>query len=99
MCITIKPGLMVRIKQFGGPRPPMPLPLESGFSATNLYEIVGLHVPSESGEAYCVLVNDLGQLWFISNRHLQVCPENSGLKTGVNQPPNRSTPILEDAPD
>lgn len=95
MCVTIRPGLMVRIKQFSGPRPPMPLPLESGFSATNLYEIVGLHCPSESGEAYCILVNDLGQLWFISNRHLQVCPDSSGLAMGTNRPPQAAAPVFD----
>ncbi len=77
----------------------MPLPLESGFSPTGLYEILGLHVPSESGEAYCILVNDLGQLWFISNRHLQVCPDSSGLRNGVNAHPASRTPLLDDAPD
>ena len=73
MSCYIQPGVRVRIHQFEGARPPMPLPLESGFSPERTYEILGLHCPSESGEAYLILVNDAGQLWFISNRHVQVC--------------------------
>jgi hypothetical protein len=70
--IYVKPNIRVKIKQYGGPRPPAPLPLESGFSDDKEYEIVGIHCPSETAEAYCILVNDDNQLWFISNRHLEV---------------------------
>lgn len=75
MAVYIKPGVMVKINQFEGPRAPHPLPLESGFTAGRLYEILGMHCASESSEAFCIMANDLGQMWFISNRHLQVvCP-------------------------
>ena len=76
MAVYIRPGVMVRINQFDGPRSPQPLPLQSGFSTGKLYEILGLQCMSESSEAFCIMANDLGQLWFISNRHLQVCQES-----------------------
>jgi len=72
MSVYIKPGIKVKINQFSGPRHPMPLPLESGFSEDKEYEILGIHCASETSEAYCILVNDLNQIWFISNRHLAV---------------------------
>ncbi|MER3495774.1 MAG: hypothetical protein C4320_02495 [Armatimonadota bacterium] len=72
MAVYIKSGVMIRIRQFEGARAPQPLPLENGFSTGRLYEILGMHCASESSEAYCILANDDGQLWFISNRHVQV---------------------------
>jgi hypothetical protein len=70
--IYIQPHLFVRIEQYGGDRAPQPLPLESGFSKDRVYEILGIHTPSETAEAYLVLRNDRDELWFISNRHVRV---------------------------
>lgn len=75
MSIYIKPGIYVKIHQYEGPRSPLPLPLDNGFSEGNTYEILGIYSASETSEAYCILVNDLNQLWFISNRHLEVTSE------------------------
>lgn len=72
MSCFLQPGLRVRIEQLDGQHAPRPLPLENGFSMDKVYEPVGLHCPSESGEAYLILVNDRDELWFISNRHLRV---------------------------
>jgi hypothetical protein len=72
MSAYIKLGVMVKIKQLDGKHAPRPLPLENNFSPDKSYEIIGIHCPSETAEAYCILVNDLNQIWFISNRHLEV---------------------------
>jgi len=72
MSLYIRPGVKVKINQYSGPKPPYPLPLDSGFSLNNEYEILGMHCASETSEAFCILVNDLNQIWFISNRHLIV---------------------------
>jgi len=72
MSAYIRPNVFVRIEQADGKFAPRPLPLENGFSNDRDYEILGLHCPSESGEAYCILRNDRDEIWFISNRHLRV---------------------------
>lgn len=71
MSCYLRPGLKVRVEQLDGQHAPRPLPLENGFSQERIYEPVGLHCPSESGEAYLILVNDHDEIWFISNRHLR----------------------------
>jgi hypothetical protein len=72
MSVYIKSGVKVKINQIKTQNAPRPLPLESNFSTDKEYEVIGLHCPSETSEAYCILVNDLNQIWFISNRHLIV---------------------------
>jgi hypothetical protein len=73
MSVYIKPGIKVKINQLETKFAPAPKPLENNFSSDKEYEIVGIHCPSETSEAYCILINDLNQIWFISNRHLIVC--------------------------
>ena len=49
----------------------MPRPLDSGFSTASAYRVLGLHAPSETGEAYFILSNDRDEVWFVSNRHFR----------------------------
>lgn len=49
----------------------MPLPLKSGFSTGCAYRVLGIHAPSETGEAYFILSNDRDEVWFVSNRHFR----------------------------
>lgn len=72
MSTYIRPNVFVTIEQLEGKFAPRPLPLENNFTASQQYEVLGLHCPSESGEAYCILKNDVDQMWFISNRHLRI---------------------------
>lgn len=68
--IDFERGLYVRISELtNGPRP---FPLQSGFSDNVAYRVIGIYNPSESGECWFVLANDLDQMWFISQRHLRV---------------------------
>lgn len=73
MSVWIRENVFVRIEQLESEHAPRPMPLESGFSEGQEYEILGLHCPSESAEAYCILKNDRDEMWFISNRHLRIC--------------------------
>lgn len=57
---------------------PPPLPLVSGFSKENLYRVLGVYSPSETSEAYLILVNDADQIWFISNRHMRFAKLDPG---------------------
>lgn len=72
MNVYIKSGVKVIINQIDTKFAPQPKPLENNFSEGKEYEIIGLYCPSETSEAFCILVNDLNQIWFISNRHLKV---------------------------
>jgi hypothetical protein len=67
--LTFEPGLYVRIDQIDNDRAPQPLPLASGFTEGAAYRVVGMHRPSETGEAYLMLVNDRDEIWFVSNKH------------------------------
>lgn len=67
----LKAGIMVRIEQLSGDRAPVPLPLSSGFSIDKEYEIMGMWTPSESADAFAVLINDFDQIWYICTRHLR----------------------------
>lgn len=49
----------------------MPLPLQSGFSLDRLYRVVGVYNANESSDAFFILPNDRGELWFICQRHLR----------------------------
>ncbi len=69
--LTIHPDLFVVVQQADGPRAPRPLPLESGFSVGCAYRVLGVHAPSETGEAYFILSNDRDEVWFVSNRHFR----------------------------
>lgn len=72
MSVYIVPGVKVKVKQYAGLNPPHPLPLSNGFREEKEYVIIGMHCASETSEAYCILVNDYNQMWFISNRHLEI---------------------------
>lgn len=72
MSIYIQPNLYVRIQQMTGERAPQPLPMANGFSDDRVYEVLGIHTPSETAEAYLILKNDRDEIWFISNRHVRV---------------------------
>lgn len=72
MSIFLRNDVKVRIEQMKGENAPRPLPLISGFNAESEYLVLGLHCPSESGEAFCILKNDRDEMWFISNRHLRI---------------------------
>ena len=72
MSAYLQEELWVVVHEFEGPNAPCPKPLASGFSPEKAYRVLGLHCPSETSEAYFVLCNDRGELWFISNRHFRV---------------------------
>jgi len=72
MNVYIKSGVKVIINQIDTKFAPHPKPLDNNFSENKEYEIIGLYCPSETSEAFCILVNDINQIWFISNRHLIV---------------------------
>jgi hypothetical protein len=72
MSIYIQPKVYVRIEEFPGDNAPRPLPLRSGFSEDRHSEVLGIHTPSESAEAFLILKNDRDEMWFISNRHCRI---------------------------
>jgi len=69
--VSIVDALFVVVNQMAGERAPRPLPLANGFSEGMAYRILGLHTPSETGEAYLILSNDRDEIWFVSNRHFR----------------------------
>ena len=77
--VYFTPGLTVRIEPYLGPNAPVPQPLLNGFSIGKAYTVVGMHLPSESGECWLGLVNDRDELWWISNRHVRVVSIGSGV--------------------
>lgn len=79
MSIYIKPNVKVRIEEMEGEHAPRPLPLRSGFSRDKEYEVLGIHTPSETAEAWLILKNDRDEMWFISNRHVRI------VSTGAQQ--------------
>jgi hypothetical protein len=70
--LWLESGHYVRIEEMANG--PQPLPLKSGFSKGMAYRVIGVFNPSETAEAYMILVNDQDETWFISNRHLRMCP-------------------------
>jgi hypothetical protein len=81
--ISIADALFVVVKEMPGERAPRPLPLSSGFSEHVAYRILGVHSPSETGEAYLILSNDRDKIWFVSNRHFrtwELRPASSALR-------------------
>ena len=67
--IDYERGLYIRIQELdNGPRP---LPLNSGFSRDRSYRVLGLYNPSETGECWLILSNDIDQIWHISQRHVR----------------------------
>ncbi len=84
MSTYIRPGVKVTIHQMEGEFAPRPLPLENDFSSDKEYEVMGLHCPSETSEAYLILINDKDQMWFISNRHVRVVREEPPLHHSRN---------------
>lgn len=85
--ISIVDALFVVVQQMGGERAPRPLPLSSGFSEGVAYRILGLHSPSETGEAYLILSNDREEIWFVSNRHfrtLDLRPDTTALRLNLS---------------
>ena len=79
--ITIESDLYVVIREMGGEHSPQPRPLANGFSENVAYRVVGLSTPSETSEAYLILVNDREEIWFISNRHVRM----HGVFAGINK--------------
>jgi len=79
--IGFESGIYVRVDTC--PKAPPPLPLTNGFSEDRAYRVIGIFNPSETSEAYLILVNNQDQIWFISNRHLRFvkldprCPHSS----------------------
>jgi hypothetical protein len=70
--VNIDPRLYVAIVPFEGPHAPVPHPVEHGrFDPDRIYKVIGTYNASETSEAYFTLVNDEGQIWYISNRHLR----------------------------
>ncbi|WP_235610439.1 hypothetical protein [Deinococcus aerius] len=69
--LAFHPQMFVRVEQLEGPRAPVPRPLDSGFSTDRLYRVLGIYNPSETSDAYFILPNDRGELWFICQRHLR----------------------------
>jgi len=65
MSLYFKDGLKVRISQLDGDNAPRPLPLSSGFTEASIYEVLGMHIPAETGEAWLILKNDRDEMWFI----------------------------------
>ena len=93
--ISIADALFVVVKELGGDRAPRPLPLSSGFSEGVAYRILGVHSPSETGEAYLILSNDRDEIWFISNRHFrtwEMRPETRALRMPLGQGAPTSLP-------
>lgn len=73
--VLLRPGLRVRVEELKGPFAPHPRPLENGFSPGREYDVWGVYNPSETAEAYALLVNDRDELWFIPTRHLRAAGE------------------------
>ena len=81
--ISIVESLFVVVHQMEGERAPRPQPLPNGFSEQTAYRVLGVHSPSETGEAYLILSNDRDEIWFISNRHFrtwELHPETTALR-------------------
>lgn len=87
MSIYIRPNLYVTIKQLETDHAPRPLPLESGFQENKAYEILGVHAPSESAEAWLILKNDRDEMWFIANRHCRLVEEPALRQGGCRESP------------
>jgi hypothetical protein len=50
-----------------------PTPEEAGLSETQMYLVLNVHDNGEmNSEAYFSVINDAGQVWFVSNRHFVV---------------------------
>ena len=51
------------------------------------YGFMGVHSPSETGEAYFILSNDRDEVWFIANRHFrtwELRPETNALRLALS---------------
>lgn len=48
-----------------------PRPTKVGFRADAVYDVLGMADFSETSEAYVILANDDGAIYFISNRHVR----------------------------
>lgn len=51
------------------------------------YRILGIHSPSETGEAYLIVSNDRDEIWFVSNRHfrtLDLRPDTAALRLSLS---------------
>jgi len=86
--ISITDALFVVVKEMEGERAPRPLPLSSGFSEHVAYRVLGVHSPSETGEAYLILSNDRDEIWFVSNRHFrtwELRPGNPALRMPLSR--------------
>lgn len=68
--MMIESGVYVRIQELENG--PTPFPLRSGFNSATAYRAIGMFNPSETSDAYYILVNDRLETWFICNRHVRV---------------------------
>ncbi len=68
---AIENDLFVVIRQMQGDRSPQPRALQYGLSEDLAYRVLRLQRVSETSEAYLILANDRGEVWFISNKHLR----------------------------
>ena len=84
--VTIESGLFLKVQELeNGPKP---FPLQSGFSHSNAYRVLGLYNPSETSEAYFILANDRDEIWFISNKHFRVVglfPDNHNFRLALTE--------------
>ncbi|HWD38860.1 MAG TPA: hypothetical protein VG944_08435 [Fimbriimonas sp.] len=65
--------MLVRIEQYSSPKgddcSAPPLPLAHDFKENTIYRVHAWVI--ESGELRAVMVNDKGEVWGVSNRHLR----------------------------
>ena len=68
--MMIENGIYVRVQELENG--PTPFPLRSGFNNQTAYRAIGMFNPSETSDAFYILVNDRFETWFICNRHVRV---------------------------
>ncbi len=93
--MDINERLYVAIEPYEGRFAPTPHPVRDGrFDTGRIYKVLGMYNPSETSEAYFVLSNADGEIWFISNRPLRV----AGLFDGdaLSMPKDKATQAEQD---
>lgn len=66
--LTLDTHVLMRVVQINDE--PCRLPLNSGFSESTAYRMLGMFNPSETSDAYFILSNDRDEIWYICNRDL-----------------------------
>ena len=70
--MDIHDRLYVEVVPYEGFHPPVPHPVEHAkLDVNRIYKVLGVYNPSETSEAYFLLVNAKRETWYISNRHLR----------------------------